>query len=377
MTEADHDRRNKLIAALLSPVFLGMAPVFGKLALIGGSDPFTVAAVRTTLAALLLWAIYGIFWRQYTYIYTAGFLGCAVVGGINGIGSLMYYNGLYRLDASTSQLLNGMYLVFVVLLARLGGQSFSWRTGLRIAVALLGLLLVTGGVRGEANWLGVGFMLGNALLFAGTVVLSQRVLWEMPAQTVTLYVMTVMAIVVVMARVAYDFHWLPQSADALWAILALAISTALSRLTLFAGIKNLGSLQTTLLAITELAVAVTLSFVLIGERFTPLQWIGVAAFVISLLLQENTHHAHGPRGANPMPNMAGIVFQQIAFTRAFGITNMSQTELDDIRRVMGVEGPLPSEPPLDFPDTPEAAVSENHGTTHKATTPLHERAESL
>jgi len=123
--------QDSLTAALLSPFFLGLAPVFGKLALEGGSDPFTVAAVRTSLAALLLWILYLVRWRKYIFIYTAGFMGCAVVGCVNGIGSLMYYNGLSRLDASVSQLLNGTYLVFVVLMARLGGQSVSWRTILR------------------------------------------------------------------------------------------------------------------------------------------------------------------------------------------------------------------------------------------------------
>ena len=77
-------RHAQLIAALLSPMFLGMAPVFGKLALRGGSDPFTVAAVRTALAAGLLWLLFALFWRRYIYIYVAGFLGCAVIGTING-----------------------------------------------------------------------------------------------------------------------------------------------------------------------------------------------------------------------------------------------------------------------------------------------------
>ena len=346
----DNDtRRSSLMAALLSPVFLGMAPVFGKLALRGGADPFTVAAIRTVLAAGLLWIVYLLFWRRYIYIYTAGFLGCAVVGIVNGIGSLMYYNGLYRLDASLSQLLNGTYLVFVVFLARIGGQSLSWRTGSRVLLVLFGLLLLTGGMRGQVNWLGVGLMLGNALLFAGTIVLSQRVLWEMPAQTFTLYVMTVMAVVVIMARAAYNLRWLPQTDEAMWAILALTVSTALSRLTLFAGIKNLGSLQTTLLAVTELAVAMGSSFLFLGDSLTIIQWVGVTAFIVSLLLQGSRLSEHAPRGSMSLPNMAGIAFQQIAFTHAFGHSGISQEELDAIRRMMGVEGPLPSEPPLSYP----------------------------
>ncbi|MBN1679642.1 MAG: DMT family transporter [Anaerolineae bacterium] len=352
MFDLDSDRHSNLTAALMSPIFLGLAPVFGKLALRGGSDPFTVAATRTALAAALLWILYLVFLRKYIYIYLAGFLGCAVVGTVNGIGSLMYYNGLSRLDASMSQLLNGSYLLFAVLLARLGGQSLSWRTGVRVLLALFGLMLISGGGHGQVEWLGVGFMLGNALLFAGTLILSQRVLYEMPPQTVTLYVITVMAVVVVMARGAYDLHWVPQSHDTMWAILALAISTALSRLTLFAGVKHFGSLQTTLLAITEIAVAVTLSYLLLDERLTFIQWVGVGAFGVSLLVQGNARFSsRAPRGAIPMPNMAGIAFQQIAFTHAFGDSGLSQDELDAIRRMMGVEGPLPSEPPLNYPQS--------------------------
>lgn len=349
MSDNIQTRRNSLIAALSSPVFLGLAPVLGKLALRGGSDPFTVAAVRTALAAGILWIVYVIFWRKYIYIYPAGFLGCAVVGTVNGIGSLMYYNGLHRLDASIAQLLNGTYLIFVVLMVRLGGQSLSWRTGFRVLLAFSGVLLITGGVQGEIDWLGVGLMLGNALLFAGTVVLSQRVLWEMPPQTVTLYVMTVMAVVVVMARVAYDLHWLPQTNEAAWAILALAVTTALSRLTLFTGVKKLGSLAATLLAITELAVAVGLSYVFLNETLTVLQWIGVITFIASLFVQGHAYSKDAPKGAVPLPNMAGIAFQQIAFTHAFGNSGISQDELDAIRRMMGVDGPLPSEPPLEYP----------------------------
>ena len=366
MADNTHDRHS-LLVALLSPVFLGLAPVLGKLALQGGSDPFTVAALRTALAAGLLWLIYLSVWRKYIYIYPAGLLGCAVVGTVNGIGSLMYYNGLSRLDASMSQLLNGTYLIFVVLLVRLGGQSMTWRTGLRVLLAFLGLVFITGGVRGELNWLGVGLMLGNALLFAGTVILSQRVLWEMPAQTVTLYVITVMALIVVMARVAYDIKWLPHQGDAMWAMLLLAVTTALSRLTLFWGVKNLGSLQATLLAIAELAVAVGLSFLFLDERLTIIQWLGVMVLIVSILIQGTAYSEDAPRGAIPMPNMAGIAFQQIAFTHAFGDSGISQDELDAIRRMMGVEGPLPAEPPyypssettgdLPFEPDPQSAAS--------------------
>src|SRR5215813_6318283 len=104
-----------IVAAFLTPMFLGMAPIFGKLAINAGADSFTVAAWRTVIAVALLWLLYLLFARKYIFIYPAGLLGCVVVGIVNGIGSLFYYGGLGLLDASLVQLLNGTYLVFAVI----------------------------------------------------------------------------------------------------------------------------------------------------------------------------------------------------------------------------------------------------------------------
>jgi len=145
-----------LTAALLSPLFLGMAPVLGKFALLGGSDPFTVAATRTVVAAVFLWVAYLLFGRRWIYIYPAGLLGCVVVGTVNGIGSLFYYNGLHYLSASVVQLLNATYLIFVVVLARLGGQPLTRRTVMRSTLALIAVGLLTGGIAGGISWIGAG-----------------------------------------------------------------------------------------------------------------------------------------------------------------------------------------------------------------------------
>ncbi len=305
--------------AFLSPLFLGMSPVLGKLAYMGGSDPFTVAAVRTVLAAVILWTLYLLFARRYLYIYPAGLLGCAVVGIVNGIGSLMYYNGLALLTASMAQLLNATYLIFVVLLSFLSGHTLTVRTVIRVMLCLVAMLLVTGGGQGTSNWLGIGLMVGNAILFAGTVILSQRVLYEMPAPTVTLYSMTTMAIVVVMARVIYKLEWLPQTSEAAIAITALGLTTALARLTLFAGVKRSGSLQTALLGVMETGVALVLSFVLLHDTFTAIQWIGVGILLVSLLLVRRDDLKRRMTQTMPMLNMAGIQFSadKSAFLEAF------------------------------------------------------------
>jgi drug/metabolite transporter (DMT)-like permease len=255
------------------------------LALIQGVDAFSVAALRTILAVVLLWTIYLISYRRYLYIYPAGLIGCVAIGIINGISSLFYYGGLSYVDASLAQLLNGMYLVFALLLSRLGGQRFDQRTVFRIGLAVVALVLLTGVGSSPVNWLGVSLMLMNALLFATTMILSQGVLFEMPAQTATLYILTTMGVVVTIAWLVVGE--LPSSEsinDAIFPLVALAITTMLSRLAMFTGVKAIGGLQTAIIAVMEIGVSLILAYVVLGDRLNEVQAVGVGLLIWCLLL---------------------------------------------------------------------------------------------
>lgn len=343
-----------IIAAFSTPVFLGMAPIFGKLAINAGADPFSVAAIRTVIAMLLLWAVYLLFFRKFIYIYPAGLLGCIVIGAVNGIGSLFYYGGLGLLDASLTQLLNGMYLVFAILLMRLGGERLTRRMIIRVGLALVALVILTGFGDKPVNWLGVGLMLGSGLMFAGTVILSQYVLYEMPSPTVALYVLTTMAVLVMMVWLATATQNVTVILDlALTPIFILGVTTALSRLAMFAGIKFLGGMQTAILAITEIGVALALAFLLLDEHLTGGQWVGVALLGTSILLVRASDLV--PKSFNPgqllMANISSQQFQWIAFHRAFGkgdsdkepdvMASVTTQEMEAIRDMMRADtGPM-------------------------------------
>ncbi len=322
-----------VVAGLLTPVFLGMAPIFGKLAINAGADSFTVAAWRTVIAVAFLWILYLLFARKFIYIYPAGLLGCVVIGVVNGIGSLFYYGGLGSLDASQAQLLNGMYLIFAVLLTRMSGEKMDSRLIIRVGLAMIALVIITGFSSKQVNWLGVGLMLANAIMFAGTVILSQYVLYEMPAPTVTLYILTTMAVVVAMVWVAVGK---PMNAVtiqiALPPIIALGVTTAISRLALFSGVKLFGSLQTAVLALTEIGVGLTLAFFVLGDRLTPPQVVGIGFLAASILLIRPRDLS--PRGINPnmlVSNIADLQFQWIAFDQAFGKQN---AEVDEAQKTL-------------------------------------------
>jgi drug/metabolite transporter (DMT)-like permease len=104
-------------------------------------------------------------------------------------------------------------------------------------------------------------------------------------RTVTLYGLTTMTVVVAIPFLARGGPAEPISTDGWVAILLVAIfPTALARLLVFAGVQRIGVAQTVLLSMAEPLVAVVLAFALLGESFTPQQWIGAGLFLVSVLL---------------------------------------------------------------------------------------------
>jgi len=233
---------------------------------------------------------------------------------------------------------------------RVGGDRASWRTLLRVALAMLALGIITSFSGEPVSFIGVGLMLANALMFAGTVVLSQYVLYEMPPQTAALYVLTAMAGVVTVT-------WLTVGApldagavgQAVPFIAALGLTTALSRLAIFTSVKVMGSMQTAVLGITEIGVTLLLAALILDDSLTALQWLGVMLLFGSILLIRSRDIA--PQAANLgnliVANLANVQYQRIAFHRAFGkleddndektMSRLTTAELEAIRRMMGAQ----------------------------------------
>ncbi len=275
-------RNTGVQAALLSATFLGLAPVFGKQAINLNISPLAVVGFRTIMAAILLLVIMFIFRRKYLYIYPAGLLGCGLAGLFNGAGSIFYYAALGRINASLGQLLYSLYPLFVAIILFFDSQPPSRLTVLRIFLATIAVIFLTYTSTGSVDVIGVVFMLFASVLFALHLPINQRVLYDIPAPTVTLYTLLSMSLVVFPTFLILD-RTLPENGT-WWPVIALTIVTFLSRLLLFLGVKHLGGLQTALLSLLELLVTLGLSIVWLRESLTISQWIGAGILCLSMLL---------------------------------------------------------------------------------------------
>lgn len=275
-------RKAGVRAALVSAGFLGLTPIFGKLAVNLDISPLAVVGFRTIMAALLLFFLTAILNKKYLYIYPAGLIGCGLAGLLNGVGSIFYYASLNRINASLGQLLYSLYPLFVAIVLFFDSQPPSRLTILRIFLAIVAVVFLTNSQTGTVDIIGVLQMLLASMLYAAHLPVNQRVLYDIPAPTVTLYTLIAMSLVVFPAFLIFD-RTVPQ-AGTWWPIIGLTLVTFLARLFLFLGIKHLGGMQTALLGLLELLVTLGLSIVWLHESLTASQWLGASILCLSTLL---------------------------------------------------------------------------------------------
>lgn len=284
MARLSRKQRVGVLNTVAASFFLGWAPILGKMAYASGVTPYTLVAFRTVVAVSLLWVVLVLFRRREIAISWRGLVGCISVGIVNGFGSLLYYTSLSRLDASLASLLNTLYPLWVVLFLFASGQPLTLLTLARLALSMLGVYLLTRAEPGKLDWMGVVLMIASAATYGWHLVLGQWVLADVPARTAALYILTTMACVVGVARAVQTAPLEPITTPGWYAVLALGLTTLLSRLTVFSALERLGGIETSLAGLLELLVSLVLAFIVLHERLTAVQWLGGALLVTSLAL---------------------------------------------------------------------------------------------
>ena len=110
----------------------------------------------------------------------------------------MYYSGLAVLDASLAQILYTIHPLILALLLGSDGHPISRLTIFRMLLAFPAViyLLTTNGGDHITRIQGMVLMLGGAFMYALHTAIIHRTLRDVPPQTVTLYTITAMALVV-------------------------------------------------------------------------------------------------------------------------------------------------------------------------------------
>lgn len=211
-----------------------------------------------------------------------------IAGGWLFAGYALQTGGLTVTDATNSALITGLYVVFVPLLAALARRRTPspWAV-VGVVLAFMGTALLT---MREDIIFGSGDLLtlGCALAFAGHIVTISRHAARHPVIPYTTVQLLTTAILGLVGSVVFEGPGLPDRRGWPAIILTgLGVSAIAYLLQVWAQ-NRVGPSRTAILLTLEPVFAVAAAALVLGERLTPLGWLGAAVILgaITLVLRK-------------------------------------------------------------------------------------------
>lgn len=152
-----------------------------------------------------------------------------------------------------------------------------------ITIMLVGLLFLMRDNPAQFNLMGIGLSLLSALFFACYIIITKNS--HAPAQVETLMVcLGSMLSAFIAAQFEHTF-FVPQGVE-LWGNIASIgiICTAVPILLLLKGLKNIGSLQASIISVLEPVFVLIFGVTLLGEVINTSQYIGISVLLFGALL---------------------------------------------------------------------------------------------
>jgi drug/metabolite transporter (DMT)-like permease len=292
---------------LVSALFFGAMPIFGKFAYEAGVSPSALLLVRFSLASLLLAMLLlarpglrrtGPDSHRMAPSVGSGMSRRRVVAIAVGLGAIgyaaqagLYFSALQRMDASLLSLILYTYPVLVTVAAvLLGRDRLTPRRCAALATASCGTLLVLLGA-GGVSFHPVGALLafGSAVVYTTYILVSDTVVHRLPPVVLATLVMagatgTLSARALFTGGIALNFGlwgWF-------WLACIAVVSTVLAMLAFFAGLRRTGPSTAAIVSTFEPVVTTALASLTLGESLSGVQLVGgvlVLASVVVLQLR--------------------------------------------------------------------------------------------
>ncbi|MFN8586692.1 MAG: EamA family transporter [Candidatus Eisenbacteria bacterium] len=252
-------------------------------------DPLVVVELRLTIASVVLGLLLALFRRSSLRIAPAdlprflllGLLGVAAVQG-------SYYYSISRLGVGLAILIQYLAPALIVAFDLVRGRPVGWTMIVAVLSALLGTVLLVGGVRvGQVNatpldW-GISFY--SAIAFAFYIMNSKHVLARYEPETVLLYTFVIAAIFWAFRNPPWMIAAAHYPAE-LWAMFVLLglFSTLVPFGLFYLGLRRLPAAEAGVIATSEPLVAMCTAAIFLGEHLGAMQLVGAGLVLAAALL---------------------------------------------------------------------------------------------
>lgn len=268
---------------ILAATAFGVADVFGKLAIIDGTDVLTLSTFRgvSSIVLMALWLRVGVAPVPHTpkQRWIALGVGVMFAGVVFGLFKAIEIVGV-PIGVLT-------YFVYPLLTGLIGGligiDKLSWRGVAAAVVAFFGLALAIGAEPGGLALGGIVAGLAAAGCRVAVMLVTRAKLQDADSRLTSWYTLVSSGGVFVLFSLA-TWNWQPPHSILGWsALVTLSVATLIAVILLFVSIKRIGPFRTALVMNLEPLLATAASAPILGEVITPLQAFGGAIMLAALV----------------------------------------------------------------------------------------------
>jgi len=253
-------------------------------------DPYTFVFLRFLIASLTLASVMLLTRNQLSLKIPQKRL-LLFLGMINGVAYLLQYSGMVDTSASESSLFVNLSVVWVALLsAGLLKESLGFKKMVGIVLSLFGVVLITTNLElssvGKSSVLAEFFVIAAGILWAIFIVYNKQLVKEsnsMVRSMTWLMLFTMLPLLPILPFSAGSFATLPLIA---WLTIFYTglLCWVVPYYLWLEGLKHISPVTSSVVLLTEILVAMSISIVLLGEVLTLPSAIGGVSVIIAILL---------------------------------------------------------------------------------------------
>ncbi|CEP67472.1 Drug/metabolite transporter [Moorella glycerini] len=273
------------LAALISGIAYGIAPVLAKIAYHSGLNVITVLLLRFLGVVLIIWLYKRIYWGDRK-------LSARMVVKLILFGALVYagMSGLYMLSfttipASLACILLYLYPSFVAVSAAfLRMEKLTRQKGIALVLATLGLVLLLRSSFVRVNLAGIIYGIGAAMLYATYLIIGTNIMKKIEPIVVTMYIM-------MGATISYGLAGLVSRGILFdislgnWVLMAsIVIFTVFGLVFLWISVRLVGPVKASIISTVEAPVTMFLSALIFRERMTATQFLGSMMIIAAVII---------------------------------------------------------------------------------------------
>ncbi|WP_088040771.1 DMT family transporter [Bacillus sp. EAC] len=272
---------------LLSATAFGLMPIFAIYAYDQNISVNTLLFLRFTFATIIFFGYLLVRKKLVSITFKQLALFLLLGGVLYTLQSSFYFSSVKYIPASLAALLLYLYPVFVSILSFFVNKEKLTKTIiLSIFISLVGIMFVLGSPTENPNIIGISLALAAAVVYSIYIIVGGRVTLQLPPIVTCAYITLFAAISFLIVGVSTNSLHVHFSLVGWLAILSISIiSSVISMLSFFAGIKLIGPTKGSILSMIEPVITILFSTILFNERMNLLQLFGgtvvlVGAFIV-------------------------------------------------------------------------------------------------